>query len=119
MKKYDIALVVLLFACFVAFPLFVNSQKSVGKVANVYIDKELEYSVDLSEHGEYFVNSEYGMNLFLVDDSGVCIIDTDCKNKDCINLGTIKKNGQFIACLPHHLLIEIQSDDKDYDSVAY
>ena len=41
--------------------------------------------------------------------------DADCPDKICINMGTIRKKGQTIICLPHKLVVEI-TDGKEMDT---
>ena len=47
------------------------------------------------------------------------ILDADCPNKICVNKGYISKNGESIICLPHHVVVAVESsEDNNVDAVA-
>lgn len=48
------------------------------------------------------------------------IIQSDCKNKTCIKIGSIYKNGQSTACLPNRILVTIEGGNSDeVDVISY
>ena len=40
-----------------------------------------------------------------------------CSDQVCVRMGSISKPGQTIVCLPHKILIEIQSESGEADDV--
>ena len=60
-------------------------------------------------------------NLIEISQNGICVKDSDCGGKDCINAGIATHSGDTIACLPNRLIITITSDDPTgtYDAMTY
>jgi len=46
------------------------------------------------------------------------ILDADCPDKICVKTGWISNPGQNIACLPHKLIIAIEGNDDNIDSIT-
>ena len=56
------------------------------------------------------IETQYGSNKITVEDGAIYVEAADCHGGDCIRLGRISRPGQMIVCLPHHLVITIQSN---------
>lgn len=80
------------------------------------------------EHGRYSlaeddiitVRGENGSyNLILISKGSVQVSDADCPDKLCIRQRSISRNGESIICLPHKLVITIESpEESDMDAVT-
>lgn len=58
-------------------------------------------------------------NLILVNDGAAKVTDADCPDKLCVRQRSISKNGESIICLPHKLVITIDSpEESDLDAVT-
>ena len=74
-------------------------------------DTEIVEGIDTS-HTHY--------NVIRISREGVCVTDSDCKNKVCQHTGMISSPGIPIACLPNRLLITIiSSSGSDADVYTY
>lgn len=61
----------------------------------------------------------YGQNEFTIKNGTVRMTAADCPHKDCLRQGMIHTADSAIICLPHHLVIEIQSAaDKKIDGTV-
>ncbi len=65
---------------------------------------------------EVNIETELGRNKIIISKEGAEILDSDCKDRAC--LGKVTKNGDFIVCLPHKLLVRAEGI-KEVDGVAY
>ena len=57
------------------------------------------------------------LNLIVIEDSSVKVTEATCKGGDCIKMGTIRREGEVIACLPHKMLITITGGGESPDVV--
>lgn len=99
----------LLVAATVSF-LLVQRQRSrqEGTKAMVQVAGQESRELDLSKDQELWVGDpEIGRNLIRVKDGTVMVVQADCPNKVCVLTGPISGEGEFIACLPHGVLIYI------------
>ena len=63
---------------------------------------------------------EEGYNLLLISDGQVSVSDADCPDGLCVRQRAIARNGESIICLPHKLVIQIESkEESDLDAVTY
>ena len=53
-----------------------------------------------------------------IDQDGVYVVKSDCKDKICQNSGVLKKSGQVIVCAPAGVRIELISKDAEVDYVV-
>lgn len=65
---------------------------------------------------EIVIETETGKNKIKISKEGAEITETDCKDRAC--LGKVTKNGDFIVCLPHKLVVRAEGI-KEVDGVAY
>lgn len=65
-------------------------------------------------------DEEEGYNLLLISGGQVSVSDADCPDGLCIRQRPISRNGESIICLPHKLVIQIESkEESDLDAVTY
>lgn len=56
-----------------------------------------------------------------IKDGGVRVAYSECPLQICISMGTISRPGEWIACLPHEIMITIKGQDQSdlgVDAVA-
>lgn len=59
-------------------------------------------------------------NLLFISDGEASISDADCPDGLCIKTRSIRQGGESIICLPHKLVIQIESERKgELDAVTY
>lgn len=63
---------------------------------------------------------EEGYNLLLISGGQVSVSDADCQDGLCVRQRAITRNGESIICLPHKLVIQIESkEESGLDAVTY
>ena len=115
-----VVIIVLLVAVCVALGVVFLTNKEDGHIANVYVEGEIVYSVDLNEvetSYEKEITTEYGKNVLLIEKGKIRVIDADCDGKECINMGYVTDSSTPIVCLPHRLVIKIEKEG-DIDVVS-
>ena len=67
------------------------------------------------------VKGEIGNLTIMIKDKKVKVIHSSCSNKICIKTGWISSSGEFIACVPNHILIKLvkrKKDNKKFDFIT-
>jgi hypothetical protein len=83
-----------------------------GTMADIYVDGELYRKVDLSAVAvpyDITVRSKYGYNVVHVENGAISVVESDCPEQICVQQGAITDSRVPIVCLPHHLVIQIES----------
>lgn len=125
MKKGDLILIssILIVAVAVFLYFQVNNKSD---YENIYVEikvdgkeyKKIELSEDYTE--EIKIDNEYGYNLIYIDGYSVSILEADCPDHDCIEIGKITPNSplKVIVCAPHHLTVKLLSGDRPLDDIS-
>ena len=67
------------------------------------------------------IESESGVNFLVIEDGKAYVSEADCPDKICVDHAPISRVGETIVCLPHGVVIAIESDKKsntELDMVA-
>ena len=84
-----------------------------GAEAVITIDGELYNRYNLNEDTTVTIEiPDVGFNTFSINNGKVDMINADCRDHICVDHIPISLNGETIICLPHKLIIEIESGDE-------
>ena len=104
------------FVLLAALVLLQSLQTSPAAFARVYADGRLVQTLDLSEPGEYRVESAEGWNLLRVQSGKLAVTAASCPDGDCISCGAKNANPP-IVCLPNRISVQF-SDEGTVDGVV-
>ncbi len=115
---FIIIIAVLLAAVLLSVPRLLGSDRL---TAEIYVNGELERTVELSE-----VEKKYTFSLstepeveITVGRNEIFFSKADCKDKLCINSGRLTAGGQTAACLPAKVVVSVRSDRDKNDVMTY
>jgi hypothetical protein len=111
MKRDIILAVVLIAIAVILYGIIHLTAKAGGKVC-CYQDGKLIGEYDLSKEASYDIQTEYGLNTLVISGGSCNMTEADCPDKLCVNMKAISKNGESIVCLPHKLVVQIESDEE-------
>lgn len=100
--------------------LFKTFQKG-GDCAVVLIDGKETARFPLSADTEYVIESESGTNTLVIKDGKASVTFADCPDGICVEHAPISKVGETIVCLPHSVVVAIESSGEvthEIDMVA-
>ncbi|TLS48571.1 NusG domain II-containing protein [Paenibacillus antri] len=82
--------------------------------AVVTVDGKPFRTIELTESAErYEIQTEFGYNLLEVKDGGIRMLEADCPDDICIEIGEVRKLGETIVCLPNRVMVEIVGDAEE------
>lgn len=125
MKKSDfliiIAVIILAGSFYVAN--FLMNQKSDEMTVEVYAFDELVYSSVLNDKTEdvFIIDNEVGYNKIIISEGIVTMVEADCRDQICVLSRSISRPGEVIVCLPHQVIVQINSpspDNGDIDAIS-
>lgn len=76
--------------------------------ARIYADGRLVQTVDLSEEGEYRIESDEGWNVLTVRDGKLAVTAASCPDGDCVRCGE-RNADPPIVCLPNRVSIQFSA----------
>lgn len=127
MKKGDIIIalvVIILVGGFFLYTNKLNSRIEGDAFVEIKIDNDVIEYIKLEEGKtqEIKIDNEYGYNLIKIDGMSVQILEADCPDLDCVEIGKIfanKRGFKVIVCAPNHLSVKIVDETDDgSDSIS-
>ena len=109
MKKNDIILIAVLLLVSAAGFLLFNALKTGGDTVVVLIDGVERASYSLSLDREEVIETAGGINTLVISGGKAYIKDADCPDGICVSHRAVSMVGETIVCLPHSLVIKIES----------
>ena len=109
----DLVLALSLIAAALVALVFAHTFIPKGDQVSVKIDGKLYGRYALSEDCEISIRSESGVNVLVIEDGKAYISDADCPDGICAAHAPISKKGETIVCLPHRLVVCIESGNKE------
>lgn len=119
LNKADILLIIILLAAGISGVLMMHAAAGTqdAKYVCVSVNGSLSARYMLSDDVTETFSTPAGYNTIIISGGQVSVVDSDCKNHDCIKAGPISRCGEMLLCLPHRLCIEITGGD-GYDAVS-
>lgn len=100
-----------------------NAKNQDEKIARIYQDKKLIYTIDLNSVKETYRltidGEDKSENIVEVRNGSIGIIEASCTDHICIDTGSIDNSSVPVVCLPNKIIIEISDNtDNSIDAVA-
>lgn len=87
-----------------------------GKVT-VKVNGELKGTYSLAEDQTIEING--GTNILQIKNGKVDMTEADCPDQLCVNQRAISRQGESIICLPHKVVVEVESSESsELDAVT-
>lgn len=83
--------------------------KEAGSVAIITIDGEEYGRYELNQEERIVLDADRGHNVLVVTGEGIYMEEADCPDQICVKQGEISMELETIVCLPHGIVVEIQS----------
>ncbi|NJE28123.1 NusG domain II-containing protein [Megamonas funiformis] len=97
-----------------------NSFAEKTNIVEIIQDGNIIYTLDLNKSKDELIQAEFKghKNIIQIKDKQISIIEADCPDKTCVNMGILKSAFTPIVCLPNHLVIQYVNDDKEIDATV-
>ncbi len=121
MKAMTRADIILLLATLLALPfvyLHYWQPSSVGTRVRIFYDETLIQELALNKNQDITVEGTLGTNQLQIKEGKIRFTDSPCSAKVCIHKGWLSHSGDFNACLPNRVSIEIMGNG-EFDSINF
>ncbi len=122
-KRNDFILAAVILVIAVAGLLIMNFTKTQGDFAVVKIDGVEKHKLSLNEEIKLDIvtgEKEEYINTLIIEDGVAYMSEANCPDGICVAHRPIKNTGESIVCLPHKIVVEIQSKNNvdELDAIA-
>lgn len=103
--------------------IFFYMRKEDGTKVIIWYKSEVYKIVPLSKNDRIEFDQDGETNVIVIKDGEVYMETANCPDQICVQHRHIRYSGESIVCLPHRLVVEIESEDektkeKEVDIVA-
>lgn len=119
-KKADIILAIVIAIVGIAASIYLtvhDTDVKNGKVI-IHANNKIYGEYSLNEDREIKVKEGDHINKITIKNGNVQMSFSNCKNQDCVKQGSINDSSKSIVCLPHKVVVEIESKESEFDSVS-
>lgn len=97
-----------------------TAENTQADYALVMVDQAAPLKITLDHPHLVTVRGPLGDNILQVERGKIRVITSPCKGKQCIHAGWLHTSGDFTACLPNRVSIEVHSNTEEhFDEIAY
>lgn len=75
--------------------------------------------LDLTVDGHYRIRGRQGESVIEVAEGRVRFIESTCRHRVCIATGWLDADGDFAACAPNGVALQVRGLDGGYDGISY
>lgn len=97
--------------------LLLLTQKTGGRVVAT-IDDRVVFVAPLDKDRRVALEGPLGETVVEIKDGAARILSSPCTKKICIHMGDVRHSGDLLACVPNHLVINIEGR-KDEEGDGY
>ncbi len=101
-------LMIFLILSFFVFILYFGFLRKDGEKVSVYKNNELLFTEALNSGKKQIQIENTNVILELDGEGNIFFVSSDCPDKLCIKKGKLHKNGDFAACIPNGILLQIK-----------
>ena len=100
---------------------FASAIDSSQLTAEIVRDGKLVRSINLNEvkSPEYIYFDEGIRQVILVEKGRIRFLESDCRDKICVNGGWLTKTGDKAVCIPTKTSVKIVGDRKQIDGISF
>lgn len=76
-------------------------------------------SLDLTQDGHHRIGGRHGDSVIQVADGRVRFVESPCRHQVCIAAGWLDSDGDFAACAPNGVALQVHGQQSRYDGISY
>lgn len=116
-KVFDILFIILVaLAIFFAFwNVFSHRLENPVLVVN---SPDGEYVYPLEKNMNFEVQGVLGITTIAIENRAAFVVDSPCRNKNCVSSAKMQSGGDWTACLPNKIFLHIEAEQTDLDALS-
>jgi hypothetical protein len=113
LNRRDLLIIPLLFAF--AMLAALPAQGASARNAFIYCDGERIKTIPLDKDGLFSLGDGFPKMAFAVDGGEIRVAHSDCRDKICVNSGSLRSGNKTIVCLPNRVIVKLDRSKDDVD----
>ncbi len=118
---FDLLIILIIVIIAILLLLFTFSNNHETLYATVFLDGK-EVNKILLTNIEEPIELQYSnlgyTNTIVAENGRICVLSADCPHQDCVRQGWLSHKGQIAVCLKSRLMIRVDGQNDNYDTVV-
>lgn len=119
MSRADKVLLLVVIALLPALYLSAWQNRQAGDSIVVWSEHHGSKTYDLEQDASISIKGRLGMSRIEISNGKARFIHSPCKGKLCIQHGWVQHQGDFVACLPNRVSVEVSSGKQRFDAINF
>ncbi len=85
----------------------------------ITVDEQATKVVSLADEQILAVQGEVGISELEIHEGKIRFKHSPCANQICVHTGWLEKGGDFAACLPNRIAVEVMANDAFFDAINF
>ena len=90
-----------------------------GDFAQITIDEKEQQLVSLAENKVIEMKGLAGISELEINAGRIRFTQSPCPNQICVHAGWLQHGGEFAACLPNRVAVEVVANNTLFDSINF
>ena len=90
-----------------------------GDFVQITIDEKEQQLVSLAENKILKMKGKTGISELEINDGRIRFKRSPCPNQICVHAGWLQHGGEFAACLPNRVAVEVVANNTLFDAINF
>lgn len=90
-----------------------------GEQARILVGGKESAVVSLYKNQRIKIPGTLGVSLLEIKDGRVRFVDSPCHGKQCVHSGWLDLSGEFAACLPNRISVQVIGREPRFDAINF
>ena len=77
-----------------------------------------EYVYPLEKNMNLEIQGPLGITTIAIENRAAFVVESPCKNKNCISAAKMQSSVDWTACLPNKIIFHIEAEQTDWDALS-
>ena len=92
---------------------------ALGDEARILVGGKEFAVVSLHENKRLSIPGALGSSLLEIHDGKIRFVNSPCRNKNCVHSGWLSLGGDFAACLPNRICVQVIGREPRFDAINF
>ncbi len=98
---------------------FWSSSGSAGDEVHIMVDGKELPAISLKQEQTLTIQGSIGPSILKIANGGVRFISSPCQGQQCVHSGWHYHSGEFTACLPNRIALQVTGGTARFDTFNY
>ncbi len=96
-----------------------SSGAGAGSEVHILVDGRELPPISLQQRRTITIDGSIGSSTLRIENGRIRFISSPCSGQQCVHTGWLSHSGEFAACLPNRIALQIAGDGARFDTINF